>query len=251
MGTKQKNLINPNYITIEIRAGAGGEEAGLFAHDLFDLYSNYAQNNKGKIKIIDYTPSNLGGYKKIIFQIKASRIWLKLKYEGGVHRVQRRPQTGKGERIHTSTVSVATLPKYKRSNVRIDSSDLDIDFFKSSGPGGQNVNKRQTAVRITHKPTGLTASSQGSRSQAKNRAAALDILKSKITQAQRKKHSQNKKTRRKKQIRQARRAQKIRTYHFPQNRLTDHRINEKWHNLEDIMDGNLEPVIKKLQKKLN
>lgn len=251
MGQVRTGLINPNTVTFEIRSGAGGQEAGLFVHDLFQAYSKYVDQKNWKLKVIDYTPTNLGGYKKIIFQIRGSKVWNKMKYEGGVHRVQRRPATGKGERIHTSTVTVATLPQYKKSNIDIKSSDLKVDFFKASGPGGQNVNKRQTAVRLTHKPTGLTSSSQTSRSQRKNRQEALKILKSKLIKNKKSKRQKNKKNRRLQQIGQAQRAQKIRTYNFPQNRLTDHRLNQSWHNLEDIMEGNFDPVIKNLQQELD
>jgi peptide chain release factor 1 len=249
MGQKE---INENAIIIEIRAGAGGEEAGLFVKDLFQSYSKYATNKNWEQQIIDLNHNISGGYKKIIFQLKGPKAWPIFKHEGGVHRVQRIPQTEKEGRVHTSTVTIVTLPKYKQlSQVKIDPSDIKTDFFKSSGPGGQNVNKRQTAVRITHLPTGIAVSSQAGRTQRGNRENALTLLKIKLIQKDEEEKGLKKGERRKKQASHAERATKIRTYNFPRNQLTDHRINKSWHNLEDIMRGKLDSVIKKTNKFLN
>ncbi len=248
----EQKEINENAIIIEIRAGTGGEEAGLFVRDLFQSYSKYATSKGWEQQIIDLNYNTSGGYKKIIFQLKGTEAWLMLKNEGGVHRVQRIPQTEKEGRIHTSTVTVVTLPKYKHlSQVKIDPSDLKIDFFKSSGPGGQNVNKRQTAVRITHLPTGIVVSSQAGRSQRGNRKNALTLLKTKLIQKNEREKGLKKGERRKNQASHAERAAKIRTYNFPRNQLTDHRINKSWYNLEDIMRGKIDSVLKKTNKFLN
>ena len=248
----EQKEINENAIIIEIRAGTGGEEAGLFVKDLFQSYSKYAINKNWEQQIIDSNHNASGGYKKIIFQLKGPNAWSVFKHEGGVHRVQRIPQTEKDGRVHTSTVTIVTLPKYKQlSQVEIDPSDIKIDFFKSSGPGGQNVNKRETAVRITHLPTGIIVSSQAGRTQGGNRENALTILKIKLIQKDEEEKGSKKEDRRKKQASHAERAIKIRTYNFPRNQLTDHRINKSWHNLEDIMKGKLDSVIKKTNKFLN
>ena len=248
----EQKEINENAIIIEIRAGTGGEEAGLFVKDLFQSYSKYATNKNWEQQIIDLNHNVSGGYKKIIFELKGSKAWLLLKHEGGVHRVQRIPQTEKEGRVHTSTITIVTLPKYKQlSQVEIDLSDIKIDFFKSSGPGGQNVNKRETAVRITHLPTGITVSSQAGRTQRGNRESALTLLKIKLIQKNEREKGLRKGEIRKEQASHAERAAKIRTYNFPRNQLTDHRINKSWHNLEDIMKGKLDPVIKKTNKFLN
>jgi len=248
----EQKEINENAIIIEIRAGTGGEEAGLFVKDLFQSYSKYATNKDWEEQIIDLNHNVSGGYKKIIFELKGPKAWLMLKHEGGVHRVQRIPQTEKEGRVHTSTITIVTLPKYKQlSQVEVDLSDIKIDFFKSSGPGGQNVNKRETAVRITHLPTGITVSSQAGRTQRGNRESALTLLKIKLIQKNEREKGIRKGEIRKEQASHAERAAKIRTYNFPRNQLTDHRINKSWHNLEDIMKGKLDPVIKKTNKFLN
>lgn len=248
----EQKEINDNAIIIEIRAGTGGEEAGLFVKDLFQAYSKYASNRDWKQQIIDLNHNTSGGYKKIIFRLRGVGVWSKLKHEGGVHRVQRIPQTEKEGRVHTSTITVVTLPEHKQSSQRrIEPSDLKIDFFKSSGPGGQNVNKRQTAVRITHMPTGTIVSSQAGRTQRGNRESALTILKAKLIQKEKEEKGSQKGERRKHQAGNAERAVKIRTYNFPRNQLTDHRINKSWHNLEDIMKGKMDSVFKKTNKFLD
>ncbi|MCD6500458.1 PCRF domain-containing protein [bacterium] len=238
-------------IIIEIRAGAGGEESALFANDLFRMYQKYAQSKNWELRVLDAAYSPLGGLRRIIFEIKGADTFSKLKYEAGVHRVQRVPKTEKGNRIHTSTVSVAVLPTPKPTQVKIKPSDIKMDFFKASGPGGQYVNKRQTGVRITHLPTGTVVSSQSQRSLEANKKAALDILVARLFKINEEKERAKMELKRRTQIGQAQRAEKIRTYNFPQDRVTDHRIKKSWHNIEKIMAGNLEPIIKKLEKNLS
>ena len=235
-------------VIMEIRAGTGGEEAALFAADLFNMYSKYASAKNWTVKVLDSHRTDLGGFKEIIFEIKGKGAFSKLKYEGGVHRVQRIPKTEKSGRIHTSTASVAVLPKPKKAQIEINPDDLKIDTFRASGPGGQNVNRRETAIRITHLPSGIVVSSQTERNQLQNKENALAILEARLLQ---KKEEEKEKTigsQRKTQIGRAKRAEKIRTYNFPQNRVTDHRIKKTWHNLEAIMSGELEPIIEKLTR---
>lgn len=233
---------------IEIRAGAGGEESALFAADLFKMYSKYGQTQNWKQKILDSHPTSIGGFKEIIFEFKNGNVFSKMKYEAGVHRVQRIPSTEKGGRIHTSTATVAVLPKPTKTEVKIRADELKIDFFRSSGKGGQNVNKRETAVRITHLPTGLTVSSQTERDQLQNKENALTILEARLLEKKITEETKKFGEKRKKQIGQAKRAEKIRTYNFPQDRITDHRLKKSWKNLEKIMQGNLDPVISYLEK---
>ena len=240
-----------NSLIMEIRAGAGGEEAALFARDLFNMYFKYSAAQNWNFQILDSSSTALGGMKNITFKIKGEEVFNKLKYEGGVHRVQRIPKTEKGNRVHTSTVSVAVLPSPKPEELKINPSDLKMDFFKSSGPGGQNVNKRQTAVRITHLPSNIVVSSQTNRNLEQNKRSALSILEAKIFSIKERQKKEELKKERTSQIGQAQRAEKIRTYNFPQDRLTDHRAKKKWHNLEKIMSGDLEPVVSKLQKSLS
>jgi peptide chain release factor 1 len=235
-------------IIIEIRSGAGGEEAALFAQDLFKMYSKYAENQSWKIKILDSNQIEMGGLKQIIFEIKGEDAYSKMKYEGGVHRVQRVPKTEKGNRIHTSTASVAVLQVPEQAQIKINPQDLKMDFYKSSGPGGQNVNKRQTAIRITYLPTGLIVSSQTSRNLEENKKAALNILEAKLFEKERKEIENKIAGERKTQIGRAQRSEKIRTYNFPQDRITDHRIGKKFYNIEKILAGNLDPIVKALQK---
>jgi len=241
--------MNSESIIIEIRAGTGGEEAALFARDLFRMYSKYAMFKGWKQKILDSRPTEIGGLKEITFEFSGSDVLSKMKYEGGVHRVQRIPKTEKKGRIHTSTATVAVLLKPKRTEIKIKPGDLKIDFYRASGPGGQYVNKRETAVRITHLPTGLVATSQTQRSQLQNRENAMAILEAKLLEKKEVKSLEKLGEKRKAQIKRAKRSEKIRTYNFPQNRITDHRIKKSWHNLENIIEGNLEPLIKTLKKR--
>ena len=230
-------------VIMEIRAGTGGDEAALFASDLFNMYSRYAQAQGWKQKTLDTRTTELNGIKEIVFEIKGENVYSKMKNEGGVHRVQRTPKTEKMGRVHTSTASVAVLLKPKRTEMEINPRDLRIDIYKSSGAGGQNVNKRLTAVRITHLPTSIVVASQTERNQLRNKENAMAILEARILERKQSEEAQKIGGNRKAQIGSAMRAEKIRTYNFPQNRLTDHRVKKSWHNLEEIMQGKLDKVL--------
>lgn len=236
-------------LIVEIRAGAGGDEAALFAANLFRMYSKYARHQGWKQKILDSRPTELGGFKEIIFELKNSDVFSKMRYEAGVHRVQRIPITEKSGRIHTSTASVAVLPKPKEAKIRIKPDDLKIDFYRASGPGGQYVNRRETAVRITHLPSGIVVTSQTERNQLQNRENAMKILQARLFERNRIEREQKISGERKIQIGRMMRAEKIRTYNFPQDRITDHRIKKSFHNIEEILDGKLDSIFKALQKK--
>lgn len=233
-----------NKIILEIRAGAGGDEAAIFAGDLARMYQRYASKQGWKFSVLDYNQHPLGGYKTFIGKIEGQGAYDNLKQESGVHRVQRIPKTEKAGRIHTSTASVAILPEVEAKEIQISPVDLEITFSRAGGPGGQNVNKVETAVRILHKPTGTVVSSRSERSQFANREVAMSILRSKIYEEQKRKEEQKLGANRKEQIGAAERAEKIRTYNFPDDRITDHRIGKKFHNMEKILDGELEPIIK-------
>jgi peptide chain release factor 1 len=236
--------MSPQSIILEIRAGAGGQEASLFAADLANMYLKYAQNQGWKTSIVSSSTSDLGGYKEITAEIKNPEAYEKLKQEAGVHRVQRIPATEKSGRIHTSTASVAILPIYPQKTLEIKPQDIEISFSRSGGPGGQNVNKLETAVRIKHKPTGLVVHSQSERSQQRNREQAMEILRSKLIEEQKRQAVGSVRELRREQIGSQERAEKIRTYNFPQDRVTDHRVGKKWHNIEHILAGDLDPIIK-------
>jgi peptide chain release factor 1 len=237
-------------ILVEIRAGVGGEEAALFARDLFRMYQKYAQSKNWQLNVLDSSVSDLGGFKEIIFSLKGENVFENMRFEGGVHRVQRIPKTEKGNRIHTSTASVAILPQIELSKIEIKPQDLKIEVFKSSGPGGQYVNKRETGVRITHLPTGIVVSSQESRNLHQNKENAMKILSWRLFELQKTKEELKIIEQRRQQIKNAERSEKIRTYNFPQNRLTDHRIQKSWYNLDEIIEGKLDPVIKSLKDKI-
>jgi peptide chain release factor 1 len=245
---KENQKEAPQGLIIEIRAGTGGEEAALFASDLFKMYSKYINSKGWKLKVLDIKKTSLDGLRQIVFEVSGNRAYDFLKYEGGVHRVQRIPKTEKSGRIHTSTVSVAVLVKPKPKEIKINPSDLKIEFYRASGPGGQYVNKRETAVRITHLPTGLIVTSQVERNQLENRKNALSLLEAKLFQLYKEKEEEKLSKERRSQIKWARRADKIRTYNFPQNRVTDHRIKKSWNNLDEIIEGNLDPIIESLLK---
>lgn len=244
---------NPSAVIVEIRAGTGGEEAALFAGNLFKMYAKYGQSQGWRQKILDSHLSELSGFKEIIFELKsvgASRdnVFSKMKYEAGVHRVQRIPETEKSGRIHTSTTSVAVLAKPKKAEIKIKPNDLRIDFYGASGPGGQYVQKRHTAVRITHLPTGIIVTSQTERNQLQNKENALTILEAKLLEKKQKEEELKISGKRKAQIGGAKRAEKIRTYNFPQDRVTDHRIKKSFHNIEGIMAGKLDLLVEALKK---
>ena len=231
---------------MEIRAGTGGDEAGLFAADLFRMYSRYAENNRWTIEILSQNDTGIGGLKEIILLIKGKGAYSKLKYESGVHRVQRIPTTESSGRIHTSTVTVAVLAEVEELDIDIPASDLRIDVFKSAGAGGQNVQKNETAIRITHLPSGLVVACQDERSQGQNRLRAMSILRARIYEMEElKRHAQADATRRS-QIGSGERSEKIRTYNFPQSRVTDHRINISSHNLPNVLAGGLDQFISEL-----
>lgn len=237
-------------VIMEIRAGAGGKEAALFAGSLFQMYSRFAQKRGWKTSVLEESKSDLGGYKDAFLEINGSGVYETLRWESGVHRVQRIPETEKSGRIHTSTASVAVLPKAREIDIEINPSDLKVEFFRSSGPGGQNVNKVETAVRIYHLPSGLVVTSQESRSQQKNREQALSILRARLMDAKLQREAKKIGAERRAQIGTGDRSEKIRTYNFPQDRLTDHRIKETWHNLPSILDGNLDFVVEETKKRL-
>ena len=238
-------------VIVEIRAGTGGEEAALFSAGLFRMYSKYAQFQGWKQKVLDSRPTELGGFKEIIFELRDGEVFSHLQYEGGVHRVQRIPKTEKGGRIHTSTSSVAVLPKPKKAEIKIRPEDLRIDFYCASGPGGQYVQKRHTAVRVTHLPTGLVVTSQTERNQLQNKENAMSILAARLLEKKEMAEFEKLGEKRKAQIKWAKRAEKIRTYNFPQDRVTDHRIKKSWKRIEKILNGDLEPIILVLQSKLS
>lgn len=230
-------------IITEIRAGAGGEEAALFAADLFRMYSHYAQAKGWEIDIINMNESNIGGIKEIVFEIKGHGAFSRLKYERGVHRVQRVPTTESSGRVHTSTATVAVLPVADEVDININPDDLRIDIFHSGSAGGQNVNKVATAVRITHLPTGIVATCQDERSQLRNKNKAMSVLRSRLLDVKQRKQEEMVTSERRSQVGTGDRAEKIRTYNFPQDRLSDHRIGLSLHNLPRIMTGELDELI--------
>jgi len=246
--SNQESASNKQAVIIEIRAGTGGDEAGLFVRDLYRMYSKYAMSKGWSQKVLDSNQSEIGGYKEIIFELQGPGAYDEMQYESGVHRVQRIPQTEKQGRVHTSTITIAVLNKPKKTEFNINPSDLKIDTYKSSGPGGQYVNKTESAIRITHIPTGVVVTSQTERSQLKNKENALNILSAKILQNQEESDLSKLSEVRREQIGWAKRSEKTRTYNFPQNRITDHRIGKSWHNLEKIIDGDLSPIIKAFKK---
>ncbi len=233
-------------VIVEIRAGTGGEEAGLFAADLFRMYSRYAQSKKWKVNLINTSPSGTGGFREVVFEVKGKGTFSQLKHERGVHRVQRVPETEGSGRIHTSTVTVAVLPTVEEIELKISQDDIRMDLFHAGGAGGQNVNKVTTAVRITHLPTGLVVVCQDERSQLKNKTKAMAVLRARVFDQEQRKQSAEIDKQRKKQVGTGERAEKIRTYNFPQDRVTDHRLNSTFHNLPQIMDGDIEDIIEAL-----
>ena len=235
---------------VEVRAGAGGDEAALFAGDLFRMYSRFAENNGWKTEVMSSSPTGTGGFKEIISSIIGKGVYGKLKYESGVHRVQRVPVTESSGRIHTSTVTVAILPEAEEVEININPNDLRIDTFHSTGHGGQSVNTTDSAIRITHIPTGMVVTCQDEKSQFKNKAKALMVLRARLLDmAEREKHEELA-LKRKNQVGTGDRSERIRTYNFPQNRITDHRIGLNLHNLEEVLEGNLNDLVSNLLEKI-
>ncbi len=233
----EKNVI------LEIRAGTGGDEAALFAAELFRMYSRYAESQRWRVEVLANSPSALGGLKEVVAAIQGQKVYSKLKYESGVHRVQRVPETEQQGRIHTSAATVAVLPEADEIDIKIDPKDIRIDTFCSSGPGGQSVNTTYSAVRITHLPTNLVVSQQDEKSQIKNKAKALRVLRARLYEMEQERQHQQIAAERRGQIKSGDRSEKIRTYNFPQNRVTDHRIGLTLHQLTEVMDGKLGPFV--------
>jgi len=230
-------------VIVEIRAGTGGDEAALFAAELFRMYSRYAETQGWRVEILDSSPSSLGGLKEVVASIQGQKVYSKLKYESGVHRVQRVPATEQQGRIHTSAATVAVLPEADEIDIKIDAKDIRIDTFCSSGPGGQSVNTTYSAVRITHLPTNTVVSCQDEKSQIKNKAKAMRVLRARLYEMEREKQHQQIAAERRGQIKTGDRSEKIRTYNFPQNRVTDHRIGLTIHQLTEVMDGKVAPIV--------
>ena len=230
-------------VIVEIRAGAGGEEAGLFAADLFRMYTRYASAKGWLPEIMSSNETGIGGFKEIIFEVKGKGAYSRLKYESGVHRVQRVPLTESSGRIHTSTATVAVLPEAEEVELTIDPNDLRVDTFRASGAGGQHVNKVSSAVRITHLPTGIVTTCQDQRSQMKNRVRAMAVLRARLLDRERQRQFQEVTDARRSQVGTGDRSEKIRTYNFPQGRVTDHRIGLTLHNLESVLEGNLDEIM--------
>ena len=243
-----KDELADKDVLVEIRAGTGGQEASLFAGDLYRMYSRYAENNGWKSEQLSSSPSELGGFKEIIFSLKGDDVFPRMKFESGVHRVQRVPVTESSGRIHTSAATVAILPEAEDVEVSIEPSDLKVDVFRSTGPGGQSVNTTDSAVRLTHKPTGMVVTCQDEKSQLQNKEKALRILKARLLDAARRRKQQEEAEKRRLQVGTGERSEKVRTYNFPQGRVTDHRIGLTLHKLSGILEGELNELIVALQE---
>jgi peptide chain release factor 1 len=241
-----KDPLDEKNVFLEIRAGAGGDESSLFAQDLFRMYARFAEKKGWKFEVIETSISPIGGFKEVIAGIQGKRVFSRLKFESGVHRVQRVPKTEASGRIHTSTVTVAVLPEAEDIDVKIDPKDLRIEAFGASGPGGQNVNRNYTAIRVTHKPSGLVVSCQDEKSQHRNKEKALRILRTRLMDIASTERQEKIAQDRRSQVGTGERSEKIRTYNFPQSRVTDHRLNESFHNLNAILDGEIDNIIDNL-----
>ncbi len=241
-----RNPRDDKNVIMEIRSGAGGDEAAIFAGDLYRMFSRYAEEQGWSTELLNANPSSMGGYKEIVFSIEGQGVYRHLKYESGVHRVQRIPTTESGGRIHTSTVTVAVLPEAEEVELEIDKKDLRIETYRSSGPGGQSVNTTDSAVRITHLPTEITVSCQDEKSQHKNRSKALRVLRARLLEKMEQEQQAELDEARKMQVGTGDRSERIRTYNFPQGRVTDHRINFTTHQLDAVLDGKMEELIDKL-----
>jgi peptide chain release factor 1 len=233
-------------VVLEIRAGTGGDEASLFAKELFRMYARYAESQRWRVDILSESPSEIGGLKEVVAVVEGRGAYSRLKYESGVHRVQRVPETEQQGRVHTSAVTVAVLPEAEEVDIQIDPKDLRVDTFCSSGPGGQSVNTTYSAVRITHLPTSTVVSCQDEKSQIKNKAKALRVLRSRLYEMEQEKQQQKLAAERRSMVGSGDRSEKIRTYNFPQNRVTDHRIGLTLHQLDAVMDGKVQPIIESL-----